>query len=190
MGTYPRYAVRDGDIPKMGACPIKSQNDWPETQRRKETTMDIYQRQSSFRVTRSPEKNDGDSGWSTPSVPTAIQELHWDNYPVVQNVDLSTGKVDLLVGHSIDMATQTWTNTLLATRQAAIPSLTHGTMQHTSTNCILMGNHIRFGSLSPGTIRLQYNWQWGPHQINYDPHYFNIYVHGYAPFNIPSSRNQ
>ena len=62
IGTYPRYAVRDGDIPKMGASPIKYQNGWPETQRRKEPTMDIYQRQSNFRVARSPEKNDGDAG--------------------------------------------------------------------------------------------------------------------------------
>ena len=48
------------------------------------------------------------NGSSTPTVPTAIQELHWDNYTVAQNVNLSTGKVELLVGHPTDMATQTW----------------------------------------------------------------------------------
>jgi len=106
---------------------------------------------------------------------------------VAQNVNLSTGKIELLVGHPTDMATQSWANSQLATKQAAIPSLTYGTMQHTSTNGILMGNNIQFGSLSPGTIRFQYNWQWGPHQINYDPYYFNIYVDGYAPFNIQNS---
>ena len=44
------------------------------------------------------------NGSSTPTVPTAIQELHWDNYTIAQNVNLSPGKIELLVGHSVDMA--------------------------------------------------------------------------------------
>ena len=31
------------------------------------------------------------NGSSTPTVPTAIQELHWDNYAVAQNINLTTG---------------------------------------------------------------------------------------------------
>ena len=79
------------------------------------------------------------NGTSTPTVPTAIQDLPWDNYAVAQTVNLSTGKIELLVGHPTDMATQSWANSQLATKQAAIPSLTYGTMQHTSTNGILIG---------------------------------------------------
>ena len=53
------------------------------------------------------------NGASTPMVPTTIQELHWDDYTVAQNVNLSTGKVELLVGHPTDMASQTWANSQL-----------------------------------------------------------------------------
>ncbi len=50
------------------------------------------------------------NGSSTPTVPTAIQELHWDDYTVSENVNLSTGKIELLIGHPTDMASQTWAN--------------------------------------------------------------------------------
>lgn len=57
--------------------------------------------------------NGGDSKW----------ELHWNDHTVTQNVNLSTGKIELLVCHPPNMATQTWANTQLATKQAAIPGL-------------------------------------------------------------------
>ena len=54
------------------------------------------------------------NGSSTPSVATAIQELHWDNYTMTETVNIGTGKIELTIGHPTDMATQTWTNTQLA----------------------------------------------------------------------------
>ena len=54
------------------------------------------------------------NGSSTPSVATAIQELHWDSYTMAETVNIGTGKIELTIGHPTDMATQTWTNTQLA----------------------------------------------------------------------------
>ena len=54
------------------------------------------------------------NGSSTPSVATAIQELHWDNYTMTETVNIGTGKIELTIGHPTDMATQTWANTQLA----------------------------------------------------------------------------
>jgi len=54
---------------------------------------------------------------NTPSLPTAIQELHWDGYTVAETVNVGTGLVELTVGAPLDMATMTWANTQLATKQ-------------------------------------------------------------------------
>ena len=54
------------------------------------------------------------NGSSTPSVATAIQELHWDGYTMAETVNIGTGKIELTIGRPTDMATQTWTNTQLA----------------------------------------------------------------------------
>ena len=54
------------------------------------------------------------NGSSTPSVATAIQELHWDNYTMTETVNIGTGKIELTIRHPTDMATQTWANTELA----------------------------------------------------------------------------
>ena len=35
--------------------------------------------------------------------PTAIEELHWDNYTVTENINLSTGRVEFVLGHPLDM---------------------------------------------------------------------------------------
>ena len=57
------------------------------------------------------------NGSSTPTIPTIIQELHWDNYTVAQTVNIGTGKIELTIGHPTDMASQTWANTQLANKQ-------------------------------------------------------------------------
>ena len=48
---------------------------------------------------------------STPTIQTAIQELHWDNYAIAETVNVGTGKIELTIGHPTDMASQTWANT-------------------------------------------------------------------------------
>ena len=42
------------------------------------------------------------NGSSTPSVATAIQELHWDNYTMTETVNIGTGKIELTIGHPTD----------------------------------------------------------------------------------------
>ncbi len=54
------------------------------------------------------------NGSSVPSNPNVIQELHWSNYTMAQTINIGTGKIELTIGHPLDMATQTWTNTQLA----------------------------------------------------------------------------
>jgi hypothetical protein len=54
-----------------------------------------------------------------------IQELHWSNYTVAQTINIGTGKVELTIGHPIDMATQTWTNTQLALKANSSQVLTN-----------------------------------------------------------------
>jgi len=53
---------------------------------------------------------------NTPSLPTAIQELHWDGYTVAETVNLATNKIELTIGHPNGMATQTQ----LATKQNSL----------------------------------------------------------------------
>jgi len=48
------------------------------------------------------------NGTSIPTLPSSIQELHWSQYTMAETVNLSTGKVELTIGHPTDMATQTW----------------------------------------------------------------------------------
>ncbi len=54
------------------------------------------------------------NGSSLPSNPNVIQELHWSNYTMAQTINIGTGKIELTIGHPLDMATQTWTNMQLA----------------------------------------------------------------------------
>ncbi len=60
------------------------------------------------------------NGLSTPTIPTIIQELHWDNYTMAETVNVSSGKVELTIGHPTDMASQTWANTQLANKQDSL----------------------------------------------------------------------
>jgi hypothetical protein len=53
--------------------------------------------------------------WNASNVPSGgIEELHFNGYTVAQTANFGTGKLELTVGHPIDMATQTWANTQLA----------------------------------------------------------------------------
>ena len=115
------------------------------------------------------------NGLSTPTVPTAIQELHWDNYTVAENVNLSTGKIELLVGHPTDMATQTWANTQLATKQAVIPGLIHvGSLLGLGTPGASFQDHLELRGSST-SLRFNYNGIWTPHSIYTTQTSFSIF---------------
>ncbi len=82
---------------------------------------------------------------NTPSAPTAIEELHWDNYTVTENINLTTGKVELVLGHPLDMATQTWSNQSLATKQSTLANYSE-TAGATTTIAQYLYGHLAWGS--------------------------------------------
>ena len=112
---------------------------------------------------------------STPSVATAIQELHWDNYTIAETVNIGTGKIELTIGHPTDMATQTWANTQLATKQAVIPGLIHvGSLLGLGTPGASFQDHLELRGSST-SLRFNYNGIWTPHSIYTTQTSFSIF---------------
>ena len=76
------------------------------------------------------------------------------------------------------MATQTWANTQLATKQTLIPGLIYQSMfGMTNTNDASFQNYIELRGPSMG-IRFNYNNVWTPHSINVDTYNFNTISYG------------
>lgn len=83
-----------------------------------------------------------------PTTPTSIQELHFSDYSVSQNINLTSGKVELLIGHPIGMAKTSQLTTDLATKQDAITGLSQGAAS----------NNIVFGPAHFGSVTFAHNW--------------------------------
>jgi len=117
------------------------------------------------------EWNNGNS----PNAGSKITFIDFDGYTINQTLNLNTNLWKLSIGHPTDMATQTWANTQLATKQAVIPGLIHvGSLLGLGTPGASFQDHLELRGSST-SLRFNYNGIWTPHSIYTTQTSFSIF---------------
>jgi hypothetical protein len=120
--------------------------------------------------------------WNATNTPTgAIEEIHWDGYSVAQTVNFGTGKLELSVGHPTGMATQTWTNTQLASYTTTSSIAT----QLAAKQNAIVGSLNIPGSLTFATTALSSGW--GLPLMGFVPGLTNYYAIGFTTTSLGSN---